>query len=270
MKGAIIPSDISTSEFAPIDSVMNSTARQAIVRPDNPPPGIAGFLFDIPEDEAIRLQSAITDHYIEGNSAIADHIALAPEQFTVRGLVAEIVSLQPTSDEVERIANSLPVDENLAPELTPGAQQQIDEANAQAAADEAKVTDAKSLYGYFDARAPQPPQQTRQSKAFRFFFELWRGRQLVSIATPWGFLTDMAILSLAVEQGADTKFISAISITFKKIRIAQSVTVSAGQLAGRLFQQMAPVTQNGTAAQAPATDHQKESVLQRIFGAPLP
>ncbi len=265
MSDRLIPSDLrEPSIFAPIDTELNRSARQAIVRPINPPPGIAGFLFDIPEDEALLLVTEISDHYLEDNTSVQDQMALAPEIFTVQGLVGELTSGIPKQIELVRVNNALPDDPNLAPQFTEGAEQAIARQQATEAATTAALTSASSLYGFFDAKGPQPPNQTKQAKIVRYFYELWKSRGLFTVETPWGFLTDMAILTLRAEQGEETRFKSSFRIAFKKVRIAQAVAVSAGQLAGRLNQQMAPVTQNGAAGttEAPA---QKTSLLYDLL-----
>jgi len=89
-----MPQIIPTSEPSVFEVLASVTVlqRQAIIRPQNPPPGLAGFLFDIPEEERMRLESIITDFYLEDKTAVSDGIGLRPETFTVRGLVAELVS----------------------------------------------------------------------------------------------------------------------------------------------------------------------------------
>lgn len=51
--------------------------------------GIAGFKFNIPEREQIKMQSEVTDHYIDTNKAVQDHIAKRPIQITLTGLQGE-------------------------------------------------------------------------------------------------------------------------------------------------------------------------------------
>lgn len=51
--------------------------------------GIAGFKFHIPEREQIKMQSDVTDHYIDTNNAVQDHIARKPVTITLTGLEGE-------------------------------------------------------------------------------------------------------------------------------------------------------------------------------------
>lgn len=51
--------------------------------------GIAGFKFHVPEREQVTFQSDVTDHYIEDNSPVQDHIALKPIEITLQGYQGE-------------------------------------------------------------------------------------------------------------------------------------------------------------------------------------
>lgn len=51
--------------------------------------GIAGFKFHIPQREQVTMSSDITDHYIEDNSPVQDHIACKPIEITLQGYQGE-------------------------------------------------------------------------------------------------------------------------------------------------------------------------------------
>ena len=105
----IVPTD-SPSIFTTLQTLQTSASGtyNAIVRPNNPPPGIGGYLFDIAGDDEVRLKAAISRHYVENNTPISDHIALEPEQITLRGLVAELVSGIPTTPTPQPTTDPLP------------------------------------------------------------------------------------------------------------------------------------------------------------------
>ena len=253
----VVPSAL-TSELD-IVKQLSSLDKKAIVRPNNPPYGIAGFLFDIQLEDTVDLTSEITDSYIEDNTAIQDHIALAPEQITLRGLVAELVHRAPLANTVTKTSNPLPLVASLLPEFTPGTEQQLLAAAKQEVEKARSATASKSLYGLYQNRAQTPPRQTRQSSAFLYFYSLWKSRERFTVETPWGYFTNMAILSIRATQGEDTKYATDFAITFKRIRVANDVTVELGQLAGRNAPQQgaAQPTQNGNAGLQPATVQQE-------------
>ncbi len=234
----IVPTD-SPSIFAALNTLVLNGASLAIVRPDNPPPGIAGFLFNVVDEDGAELESDITDHYVEDNTAVQDQIALRPEVVTVTGQIAELVKTVPTAKNVSRVVNPLPLVPGLEPVFSPGAEAQ----QASAALDVSN----RDAYGYI--------------------YQLWKGRQRFTVETPWGFFTNMAILSASARQGSASRFVSEFSITFKKIRTASSITVVPGLLAGRAVFQQAPVTQNGTIGQLPVSASQSSQYLSRMTPA---
>lgn len=263
-----VPTD-SPSVFAGLNTLVLNSATLAIVRPNNPPPGIAGFVLDVVGDDGAELESEIPDHFIEDLTAVQDQIALRPEIVTVTGEVAELVKTLPVNPRVTPISNPLPIVPGLVPVLAPGAAIAQQTAEANQLIEDAAIENTQSLYGYYASRSPQQPNQTKQSQIFGFFYQLWRGRQLFSVETPWGFFTNMGILSLSSRQAAGSKSITNFELTFKKVRTARSLTVTPGLLAGRATFQRYEVQQNGTIGQLPANSAQEAQFLQRV-GFPNP
>lgn len=260
----IIPSD-SGSVYDVLQSLKTQRPDQyqAIVRPDNPPAGIGGFIFDITGEETMDLTADITDHYVEDNTAIQDQISLKPEKFTVRGLVAELVLVTPTPTVQSPLINALPFFAPLFPVFTIGSEQlQVLVTLGQQAQTRA-IVDTQSLYNYFNGNVGSL-SQTKQSKVFSYFYQLWKGRQLCSVETPWGIMNSMAIESITPTQGADSKYRTDFALTFKKIRFAKTVTVNIGQLADRAAQQRAEVTQQAKATTTTATQPQIQSFIWQM------
>jgi hypothetical protein len=244
MSNVIIPEN-RVSVFASLSTLVLDKSRLAIVRPDNPPPGVAGYLFNIITDDAADLESDITDHYIEDNTAIQDHIALKPEVVSVRGLVAELSGLLPAEAKQSRSPDPLPLVPGFSPVLTPGAIQTNDQITYTKEVREAAVADADSLFGMYARTAPQQPNQTKQSYIFGYFYQLWKGRQLFSVETPWGIFNSMAIQSINTTQGGDSASVSEMQVTFKRVSIVRSITVNSSRLSGRAVSQQMQYAQNG-------------------------
>lgn len=245
--------------------LLSTLQQQAIIRPTNPPPGIAGFLFDIPDEETATLRADITDNYVEENFAVQDHIALKPAQYTVRGMVAELVAFTPQTPPTAAVANPLPLNPNLLPELTDGAEQQEAELEETREENARATAQQNTLWDFYQARSAAPPDQTKQRRAFLYFQELMRARQLFTVETPWGVFYPVAIEEIRAMQGPETRGESTFSMTFKVIRLAGAAVIEAGQLAGRADQQSAQVTQNGLAGKTPVTDQDRQSLLYRFL-----
>jgi hypothetical protein len=257
----IVPTDKS-SVFKGLEQ-MTAMERNAIIRPDNPPPGVAGFVMDVRLEDTVRLESDITDHFVEDNTAVQDQIALKPEEVTVHGLVGELVQTQAQVDNAaQTLIDALPSNDDLAPGYTEAQAAALAADDAQAALVTAADTSVGSLKGYFTDRTPLNP--TNQAQAFAYFYQLWLGRQMFTVDSPWGFFTNMAIKSCTAVQDATTGFVSDFLIVFKKIRFAASVSISPGQLAGRTAFQMAAQTNNGQAGKEPVDSTQNQSWLEQL------
>ena len=77
------------------------------------------FLFHYEGENAVNLESDITDHYVEDNTAIADQIGLTPEMITVQGFIGELNNVVPDLLEPLRLAaEKLTVLGAYTPELT--------------------------------------------------------------------------------------------------------------------------------------------------------
>lgn len=242
----VVPSDQdSIYENLKTLAVSDPTSYQAIVRPNNPPLGIAGFLFDIPGDDEVRLRSQISDHFLEDNTSVQDNIALEPEVITLRGMIAELVyRAQPAAAQSQTPANALPILPDMQPPLTLTQQTAYD-----AAQPSTTNIQSDSLYAYFQTHSNLGELNTRQSTTFGYFYQLWQGQQLLSVETPWGIWQNVAILDVRASQSSRTKYESDFTIVFKKIRFARTAVFEPGQLAGRNAMQAQPQTQDGNAGQ---------------------
>lgn len=260
----IIPSDTATSVFDPI-AALSSVQQAAIYRPTDPPPGISGFIFDLNGEDTTDLESDITDHYVENNSAIQDQWALKPEIVTVRGEVCELVAYNVAEQAriIAKAQNQMPLVGQFIPALTQSAQQQAAQASTSNAEQTASVTSTNSLYQYYQNQGGQPPNQTKQTQVFGYFYQLWKGRQLGTVETPYGYWTNMAIQSIKVVQPESTRDKSEYTVVFKKIRTASDNTITLGQLAGRAEASRSPVTPNGTLGQTALTASQTATVIAK-------
>lgn len=258
---AIIPYVIPSDSPSIFDS-LSVLDKQAIVRPNNPPPGIAGFLFDIPEDEEMRLRSLITKHYIENNTPISDQIALEPEEVKLRGLVAELsTGIAPIPDVVP-VPDTLPINLVFVP-IASRQQAEIDnEINEQQIAIAKRLNQTAFSFEQSSSALSDLDFFGAQTNAAQYFYQLWKGRMLFSVETPFGIINNMAILDAQLLQEADSREKSRFTITFQKIRTAGDVVIASGQLAGRRVAQSSPTTQTGVAGQVTPTAAQATALYQ--------
>lgn len=204
------------------------------------------FLFHVKGEEMITLSSDVTDHYVENNTAIQDHVALKPEMIQVGGYIGELNNvppkfLLPLKAASERIQTLAP----FVPALSSSALRAYNQAaQTYAVAAKAKAAAVSAFSTLTGGKGDQV--QTAQQEAFNKFYGWWLKRQQFTVQTPWCILSDMIIMTLRATQNEDTKMVTDFEITFKKMRFAQTIVGgSHAVLDGRAAAQSAALTNNG-------------------------
>jgi hypothetical protein len=256
----IIPSDQS-SYFSALTPVQQTV----YAYPSPLPYGIAGLTFDIRGEERLEFKSEITDHWLENNSAIHDQISLSPEKVTLKGSIGIIAYQTPlVKNAPVQSASSLPLNTPLIPPLTPGsAQAELLSTSTTANSINANTTDLYQWYLGVSNLSQNDPN-LRQQNIVGFLYQLWTGRVLFTVETPWGIFSNMAIESCEPSQDATTTNITDISVTFKKIRLASQVIINPNLTAGRLtFQNFeANPALNGNIGQVTLSSQAADQIYQ--------
>lgn len=230
-------------------------ATKTLVSSKKFPPGIQGFLFDIPETANVIHAAQITDHWIEDNSAVQDHIAIEPIKISLTGKVAELVYTKTQAQEyAEVVLNNLGPLGALTPELALEAQRAISAAAQLKQAVDSVLTQAKTLTGLF---AGTNVGLNKQQIAYKTFIDIFDNRGLVTVETPWKTYDNMAIESFESTQDETTTTMSTFTVNFKQLRTV-SATINTGKLQGRAKAQKAPVVNKG--------QQQGQSALTTITG----
>lgn len=217
------------ASFAVKNYLDNKSA--AIIKPKSAE-GVSGFVFDIPDNEKLNLDSDITDHYTESNNFINDHITKKPIVITLSGFIGELVYRGPEgiAGDIQEINNRLETVEAYLGDYTPGglqaAQRIIQQTQTAVSAINQLEGKIKNVVGLFDG---VEPGDTLQQKAYKELFALWKSSALVTVQTPWDFFESMAIKNISFTQNAESKEITDISITVKEMRFSETRTVSFDQ-----------------------------------------
>lgn len=190
--------------------------------------GLSGWEFDIPDNEQIRLQAEITDHYVENGSFINDHRIIKPIEITLSGFIGELVYRPPEGIQgsIQELSNRLETVEAFLGNYTPGAVQSFQQAlintNFAISTINNTINQVKNVKNFFDGEGSE---ETAQEKAFNeleaFFFQ----NELVTVQTPWRYFENMSIVDLAFNQDNETDKMSDITITLKEWRFADTQTV---------------------------------------------
>lgn len=222
------------------------------------------FLFDYEGEQTATLDSDITDHYIEDNTAIQDQIALRPVTISTHGFVGELNDIAPAIlAPLQTIANKLTTIGAYAPGISTTALIAYNEAFQLYQVGANAVNAAVSAWSSISGGSGQAvligddeidlfnlasvANQSKQQVAFQLFYGYWVNRQLFTIQTPWAVFQNMAIKTLRAIQDAETQYITDFEVTFKQIRTVQSALVppQSAVSQGRLSQQSAGVTNGG-------------------------
>jgi hypothetical protein len=269
-------SSITTTATA-LSNLILATPQQTVgYQPNNPPnsngtPSTAQppptFMFHYEGEQTAQMQSDITDHYIEDNTALQDQIALKPPEITTHGFIGELNNvLPPALAALQQVADKLTIVSAYTPALSASALIAFNTAvqlyqtaqNATNAAVSAWASingtgsDGVSVItgqGTFDPAFNAQPNQNKQQLAFQQLYGYWNLRTFFTIQTPWAIFENMVIKSLRSIQSEETTMISAFEITFKQLRFATTIvsngTVGSNQQ-GRSALQSANTTNLGT------------------------
>jgi hypothetical protein len=241
-------------DWIPSDEVgvfeaLTSQQKLALIRSDNMMEGIGGYLLDIIEEDQSELTSEITDHYVENNTSIQDHITLAPEEVVLHGVVSELSILRTVvpSKETPQIRNALSDRSDLGPVFTPGAEENFEFATPPTPPKSGVLRKFENAKGVIGNR-----KGAKQADVFNYLYQIWKGRQFVNVETAWGTWPNMAIKTLRAVQNKESRQVSEFWVTFKSIRFASDILVKSTPTAfGRAEDQKAEATPLGTAGKTP-------------------
>ncbi len=244
-------------------NAINQSLGKYIVSPLNAF-GIGGFTFDVEGESTVNIQTEITDHYIEDNSAIQDHIAVKPKKITLKNYVGELVYRLDgdTNTPAQKLTQKLTVLNSYLPVLAAGAKQANNIFQAAKKAQSVFST-TKGLTDFVSNNFASAqsgtvniwnliknvtPPTSRQQQAYMFFKALAEQKVLVSVQTPFEFMSNMAIESIVGIQGEESRYISNFAITLKEIRTVSTLDVpfDPAKYSERTLTQTLPTTQSGT------------------------
>lgn len=181
------------------------------------------LLFNYEGEQTVTLDSDITDHYVEDNTAVADQIALKPEMVTTKGYIGELNDVAPAFlAPLKFAADKLTTVVAYTPELTAAAQLAYAQALFLYQVAQNVANSSASILNL----VPGFETQNKQQQMFQQFYGYWKTRTLFTVQTPWALFQDMAIKSLRAIQDAETRVITDFEVSFKKIRTASTSTVA--------------------------------------------
>lgn len=203
--------------------------------------GIEGFLFDIDLEASVDFSSQVTDHYVEDNSAVQDHIALAPITITLSGKIGELVHTKDAGTTFLRaMVDRLGAVDILKPSQSASALRAISTYERVSSAYDSITTNLSTITDAFRGGF-----KNKQQDAFAKMEELWKGRTLCSVETPWRTYQNMVIESFSAKQDDTNIMETTFTVNFKQIKYIET-SIGIGSIIGRIAEQKAPVVNKGT------------------------
>lgn len=207
-------------------------------QPQNPAGSGAAYtapaiLFNYEGEQSSTLESDITDHYVEDNTAVQDQIALKPIMITTQGFIGELNDIPPNEyfAGAALAAQKLTIISSYTPGLSATALLAYNEALLAYQTAANVYNNAVSTWSTINKTGgtsvisgngiSSQANQTQQQMYYQQFYGYWNSRTLFTVQTPWAIFTDMAIMRLRAVQSAETNVISDFEITFKQIRYAK-------------------------------------------------
>ena len=206
------------------------------------------FIFDLKKDYKLNLNSDITDHYVEDNVAIQDHIGLKPLIIEVNGVIGEITlkdtKIDETKDnddstifnEVDSYLNRMGSLTSFAPNIVNQAMDIYETVRFGYQTVNGLINtftkddNEKKASTYTEKYDEDVIAKTQQFKWIDWFKRQWQNRASFTIITPYGKFDNMYIMDLSASQPEQTRYLTNLSIKFKHIRKANIISSGTKQV----------------------------------------
>lgn len=187
------------------------------------PQGVAQidtFAFDYQLSNQVVLENEVTDHWLENNTGVQDHIAVKPNIIVLRGYVAELVlKISTVAAILGVVQNTLTQAGAYLGSYTPGAAQALQAAITQAQNVETQISQALSRAATLASLIPgAPPTLTRQQSAMAQLSAYRDARVFFTVVTPFQVYSNMTILSVDATQPEKSKDYSDITVRMKQLK----------------------------------------------------
>jgi hypothetical protein len=228
--------------------------------------GEKSFFFHFEGENTVSQTADVTDHYVEDNAAMHDHITLRPEVVTAQGYIGELNTTVPQSLEaLATAANKLTTLSPFLPAISTTAliayntafqlyQTAKSAANAGISAFATISGDSTGSSTEAQIIAGQENKlQTQQQIAYAKFYRYFVNRTLFTVQTPWALHQNMIIQSMRVTQSEETTMISDFELSFKQLRFASTSSGNVAVAASRAASQQSKIEDQGPKPSVPAT-----------------
>lgn len=218
---------------------------------------IGPFAFDYQGDNTVDMENEITDHYLEDNTAVQDHIGVRPIVVTLRGYVSELALAQSVANSISAalasVENTLSQADAYLGHYTPGITQKMLAAITQAQSVAIQIEQAAARGAQIASLFTTGPQYNKQQVGYNQLNSLYKARTLFTVFTPFEVFNNMAIVSVKATQTERSRTVSDFTVTMKQLRFTDNISQSSyeSQFGGNLANNAQPQTPIGTSVGTP-------------------
>lgn len=217
---------------------------------------IGPFAFDYEGDDNVTHHSDITDHWVESNDAVQDHIGNQPVVITLKGVVSELVFSRSVATALvtalTSVENALSQTDAYLGSYTPGVTQKLQTTISQAQNIAVQIEQAASrtaqIASFFF------PQGSKQQQAYAVLSSLQLARILFTVYTPFQVFANMAIEDFSITQPGWTKTQSTVTVRMKQLQFTNNISQAffLTQYGGRASVGYQPTVPSGLTSGVPA------------------
>jgi hypothetical protein len=199
--------------------------------------GISGWMFDVRRTEQIDIEADITDHYMEDNSFINDHIVRRPVTIQLSGYIGELVATKPAGIDaaLSFLSNTL---SSISAYLGDYSSQTMQTMQSIISQSQSYINTATAAVNKTKNLVKQLSNfginLTKQQQAYQDLLSFYLSNDLLTVQTPWAIHENMKIQKIGFVQGDESTDYSDISITLKEMRFS---SIGIANFDGQLFDQ---------------------------------
>lgn len=213
---------------------------------------IGPFAFDYEGEESVDLENDITDHVLEDNTSVQDHVGVRPIIISMRGYVSDLALANSVATSISAALTSVENTLSQAPaflgKYTVGSTQSILKAITQAQSISIQIEQAAARVAQIASFFPSSGNHlNKQQAAFATLSALSQARTVFTAYTPYQVFPNMIIQSLTASQPAWTKTQSDFRVKMKQLRFTNNLSTAAfqRQFGGRAASGFQPQTTSG-------------------------
>lgn len=189
--------------------------------------------------DKLELEADITDHYVEDNSTVQDHMAIKPIRYTVRGIIGEKVftplepyEYQVPSKNISKLATATGLLSTLSPTLSSYMQTSVAAYNYVGDSYKRYAGTISNIKDFFSKNKTGRTinatstndviKDSKQERALNEILIFQQKRTLVDIDSPYGYFSNFLIESAYIEQ-TDTIWKSELVVNLKEYRSVETL-----------------------------------------------